>query len=49
MDRKACCATLHGVTKSWTQLSDRTELKGLYDYFKDIYEYNRKTKLNFYI
>ena len=49
MDRKAWHATLHGVTKSWTQLSDRTELKGLYDYFKDMYEYNRKTKLNFYI
>ena len=49
MDRKAWRATLHGVTKSWTQLSDRTELKGLYDYFKDIYEYNRKTKLNFFI
>ena len=21
-DRKACCAAVHGFTKSWTQLSD---------------------------
>ena len=26
MDRKAWCATVHGVAKSWTQLSNRTEL-----------------------
>ena len=26
MDRKAWCATVHGVAKSWTQLSDWTEL-----------------------
>ena len=26
MDREAWCATVHGVTKSWTQLSDWTEL-----------------------
>ena len=26
MDREACCAAVHGVTKSWTQLSDWTEL-----------------------
>ena len=26
MDREACCAAVHGVAKSWTQLSDRTEL-----------------------
>ena len=26
MDREAWCAVVHGVTKSWTQLSDRTEL-----------------------
>ena len=26
MDREAGCATIHGVAKSWTQLSDRTEL-----------------------
>ena len=28
MDRKAWHAAVHGVTKSWTQLSDWTELKG---------------------
>ena len=26
MDREAWCATVHGVTKSWTRLSDLTEL-----------------------
>ena len=26
MDRKAWCAVIHGVTKSWTELSDWTEL-----------------------
>ena len=27
MDREAWCAAIHGVSKSRTQLSDRTELK----------------------
>ena len=26
MDRESWCAAIHGVAKSWTQLSDRTEL-----------------------
>ena len=26
MDREAWCAAIHGVAKSWTQLSHRTEL-----------------------
>ena len=27
MDREACCAAVHRVTKSWTQLSNWTELR----------------------
>ena len=30
MDREVWCAAVHGVTKSWAQLSDWTELKSLY-------------------
>ena len=26
MDREALCGAVHGVTKSWRRLSDRTEL-----------------------
>ena len=28
MNREAWCAAVHGVTKSWTRLRDRTELNG---------------------
>ena len=30
MDREAWRAAVHGITKSWTQLSDWTELNGIY-------------------
>ena len=29
MDREACCAAVHGVSKSWTRLSDLTELNAI--------------------
>ena len=31
MDRESWCAAVHGVSKSWTQLSDWTELKNRID------------------
>ena len=31
MDRKAWCAAVHEVTKSWTQLSDGTELRSVFN------------------
>ena len=30
MDREAWCAAFHGVTKRWTQWSNRTELNNIY-------------------
>ena len=33
MDREVWCAVIHGVTKSWTQLSDWTELNLLNSFF----------------
>ena len=30
MDREAWCVAVHGVAKSWTQLSDSTELRGAF-------------------
>ena len=32
MDREACHAAIHGVSKSWTRLSDRTKLKECSNY-----------------
>ena len=40
MDREALCAVVHGVTKSWTRLSDWTEL----NYKKNIWKLLRKLK-----
>ena len=33
IDREAWCAAIHGVTKSWTRLSDWTLLNWIYDWF----------------
>ena len=33
MDREAWCAVVHGFAKSWTQLSDCTELIGCLSFF----------------
>ena len=34
MDRKAWHAAVHGIARSWTQLSNCTELNSLYNDFK---------------
>ena len=36
MDREAWRAAIHGVTKSWTQLSDWTELKWTENFPRDV-------------
>ena len=38
MDREAWHAVVHGVTKSWTRLSDRTELKTFQKQYSKILE-----------
>ena len=38
MNREAWCASVHGVTKSWTLLSDRTEKKYVQVLYKEKYE-----------
>ena len=43
IDREALCAVVHGVTKSQTQLSDRTELNLKYYYL--IYMSNFQWKI----
>ena len=43
MDREAWCAVIHGVTKSWTRLSDWTELKRPLIYY--LYQRSQTTTL----
>ena len=38
VDREAWHAVVHGVTKSWTRLSDRTELKTFQKQYSKILE-----------
>ena len=47
MDREAWCTAIHGVSKSWTRLSDWTELKwlkGTYSSFLEIYSISPKKR-----
>ena len=45
MDREAWCAETHGVTKSWTQLSDWTELIWMRLFVPDFFCYSWSTIL----
>ena len=39
MVREAWHAVIHGVAKSWTRLSDRTELKGIHSVISPLSSY----------
>ena len=43
MDREAWCAVAHGVTRSWTRLSDWTELNWIIEYISLVLSLNNPT------
>ena len=45
-DRVAWCATVHGVSKSWTQLNDLTKQKPYYNKFNTDFSPHQKKFLN---
>ena len=49
MDREACCAAVHGVTKSWMWLSDWTELIWLNNILLTLFLQILYTKIEIYI
>ena len=42
MDREACCAAIHGVTQSWTRLSNWTELNWTWNWDNCKAHFNKK-------
>ena len=47
MDREAWRAAVHGVEKSWTRLSDWTELNFMRNFFVGFFMISKFTKIKF--